>query len=144
VATPQVDVVGLRALARDITRASAPGGALDAAMTQAGEQVMSPIASQTRAAVPRRSGRLAASVRVAQSLMGATVSMGGDDVAYAGPVEFGGWPEGRQYLSSGRYLFPAFEPLPGQAIPAYTAALQRALDSINWTNQTTNAESVHD
>jgi hypothetical protein len=140
-----VQMVGLAALARDVARAAAPGGALDQATSEAAATAMDPVASQTRSSVPTgNTGRLSGSVRVTRSRSGAAARMGDEGVLYAGPVEFGGWPEGRVYLANGRYLFPAGAPLEGSAPQLLSDALQRALDGFAWTNTTTNPESVHD
>jgi len=69
------------------------------------ESVAEQRANMVRAAVPRVSGRLAASVTAAPSSSGAFAGMGGPDVQYAGWIEFGG-TRGRPYMPEGRYLFP--------------------------------------
>jgi hypothetical protein len=141
VAAPGAQLVGLNALARDAGRLCAHGGALDNSLSQAGRTVLEPVAAQTRSSYPSVSGTLAASVTVTTSRSGAAVRV---EAIYAGPVDFGGWPPGRDYVASGRYLFPAGEQADASAVDAYGAATQRALDGFAWTNATTSAESVHD
>jgi hypothetical protein len=141
VATPGAQLVGLNALARDGGRLCAHSGALDQSLSQAGRTVLEPVASQTRSAYPNVSGTLASSVTLTTSRSGAAVRV---EAIYAGAVDFGGWPPGRDYVASGRYLFPAGAQMDASGPEAYSAATQRALDGFAWTNATTNAESVHD
>ena len=62
-------------------------------------------AATVRARVPRRSGRLAASVRVEQG-EGARASVKmGEGVVYARWIEYGGG-RGRPYRKGGRYVYP--------------------------------------
>jgi hypothetical protein len=135
-------LVGLAAFARDGNRLCASGGALDRSLSQAGQAVLEPIAAQVRSAYPRgKTGRLAGSVKVAGVPTGAALTV---DVVYAGPVDFGGYPAGRPYIASGRYLFPAASALPESATEAYSAGVQRAVDGFGWTNETSNPGAVHD
>jgi hypothetical protein len=140
-AAPGAQLVGLNALANDGRRLCAPGGALDHSLSQAGRTVLEPVAAQTRSSYPNVSGTLAASVVTTTSRSGAAVRV---EAVYAGPVDFGGWPPGRDYVSSGRYLFPAGAGVDSSALDAYGAASQRALDGFAWTNATASAGSVHD
>jgi len=68
-------------------------------------------ADETRIRLPRKTGRLAGSVRVANRKgRRQRVSMGRAKVPYAGWIEFGGnRPHPRPFISEGRYLFPAAE-----------------------------------
>jgi hypothetical protein len=141
---PTVAVVGLRALTRDVNKLCENAGELNKELSQAGRTAAEPVAQATTSELPIVSGRLASSVRVSATRSGAAVRMGRASVPWAGPVEFGGWPHGREYLADGRYLFPAAKSLAEQSAQLYSEAAQRALDSFNWTNETTNAEAVHD
>jgi hypothetical protein len=69
------------------------------------EQVAGRRASMVRAAVPRVTGRMAASVTAAPFASGALVGVGDTSAPYSGWVEFGG-TRGRPYVPEGRYLFP--------------------------------------
>ena len=89
-------------------------------------------------------GTMADSVRVSATRTGAAVRMGSAALPYAGPLEFGGWPDGREFVSNGRYLFPAAKRLATDVASLYSDALQRGLDAFPWSNITTNAEAVHD
>jgi hypothetical protein len=149
-AVPQVGVVGVRALLRDLERAGEPTGPLVAALKQAGTEAATPVADAARAAMPRvdtslhPAGTLAGDIRVTATKTGAAVRMGRASIRYAGPVEFGGYPAGRPYLPQGRYLFPAATRLGPEAARTYSDALEAALARMSWTNQTTSPGSVHD
>lgn len=75
------------------------------------------LATATRAAVPKISGRLAGSITVRPNPAGATLEMG---TIYAGWVEYGG-TRGRQYVPRGRYL--------GRGLPAATLTHARLTDA---------------
>jgi hypothetical protein len=64
------------------------------------------VADLVRARVPHVSGKLASKVRGSATTRGAAVRVNLD---YAGPVEFGGYPKGREFVKKGRYIFPAAE-----------------------------------
>jgi phage gpG-like protein len=77
---------------------------IDQGAGSAFRSVADQVATMVRTRVPRRSGRLAASVLADQADEGALVGLG-DGVPYAGWIEFGG-TRGRPYVPSGRYLYP--------------------------------------
>lgn len=132
-----VEVVGADALAHDLARFSSPQGALSASLDRAGRQAIEPVAAAVRSSLPRDSGALAGSVRVGNEPAGASVTEG-EGLLYAGPVDFGGWPEGREYIAAGRYLFPAFAHVEPTAVDLYSSATQRALDSFSWSHTGTS------
>lgn len=135
-----VDVLGLRALMRDLKRLADPrAGDLAAALAQAGRQAAQPVADAVRSAYPSKSGRLAGSVRVTGSRSGAAVRVGRKNVAYAGPVDFGGYPGDRPYIASGRYLYPAMLAQQTQVVAAYQQAVTAAVNQFDWTNTGTAA-----
>jgi hypothetical protein len=142
--TPTVDVIGLRALVRDANKLCADAGPLNRALSAAGRAAAEPVAAATRSSLPDVTGQLKGSVRVGATRSGASVRMGSSSVVYAGPVEFGGYPGDRPFHASGRYLFPAARTWASTASELYTAAAQRAFDTFAWSNETTNAEAVHD
>jgi hypothetical protein len=141
---PTVAVIGLNALNRDIKRATDNAGPIYAVMSQAGRSAADPVAAQARGSYPSVTGRLASDVRVTATRSGAAVRVGRSSVPYAGPVDFGGWPEGRQFMTNGRYLFPAASSLASEAAQLYDEALQRGFNDFNWTNTTNEAGSVRD
>jgi hypothetical protein len=134
-AAPTVAVVGMSALRRDVGRLTGDAGPLNAKLRDAGRQAAEPVAAATRETVPRDSGTLEGTVRVTASKTGAAVRMGYARVPYAGPVDFGGWPEGREYEAGGRYLFPAAQSLAEKAAALYATATQKAIDGFAWTNE---------
>lgn len=134
------EVVGVAALEADTRRLTAEGGPLDRALSAGAMSPMDQVAAAVRSTLPRDSGDLAGTVKVQTVPTGAGVSLG-EGLLYAGPVDFGGWPEGRQYVSGGRYLFPAFANVDSAAVDAYSKATQRALDGFGWTN---TGDTAHD
>ena len=141
---PTVGIVGMSALRRDVKRLTDDAGALNKALSAAGRTALQPVAAAVRSSVPQVSGRLSSDVRVLASRTGASVRMGRASLPYAGPVDFGGWPEGREYMADGRYLFPAADALGETAASDYSTAAQQALDAFGWTNETNTAEAVRD
>jgi hypothetical protein len=128
-------------------------GPMYAALKQAGHVIAEPIASNTRAALPRgerTTGQLQGDVRVSVTRTGAGVRMGRKSVPYAGWVEFGGTRRephatSREYVSSGRYLFPAAASVTPGAVEEYGRALEAVFDSSRvWTNTGSDPGSVHD
>jgi hypothetical protein len=145
--TPTVDVVGLRALARDIKRAGDVASPLNDVLKDAGRQAAAPVAAAAQGALPtvdtadHAAGAMAGTVRVGAQRTGAVVRMGRKSLPYAGPLEFG-WPShGRPYLANGRYLFPAARSLATDSAERYSDALQRGFNEYPWTNE---SEAVHD
>jgi hypothetical protein len=146
---PQVAMVGLRALQRDLRKLTSDQGALNRAFAQAGQAAAEPVAASARSVVPTDSGRLAGSIRVRKMRSGAGVAMGTSAVRWAGWVEFGGTRRAphrssRPYDPRGRYLFPAGLTLGSTGAEIYASALTKALEAVPWTNETTDAVAVHD
>jgi hypothetical protein len=146
---PQVAMVGMRALRRDIRQlAEDEQSALYAAIKQAGKDAAEPVAARARSAIPSRTGRLAGTVRTSGTKTGATVRMGYKSVPYGGWLEFGGTrPDGssREYIATGRYLFPAASGLAPVSADLYARALSRVFSSSSsWTNTTNDPGAVHD
>lgn len=134
----------MRALRRDVTRLTGDAGPLNRALSDAGRQAAEPIAERVRSTLPTDTGTLAGDVRVTASRTGAAVRVGRASIPYAGAVDFGGYPEGRPYQGSGRYLFPAAGDLASTAAELYADGTQKAIDAFAWSNMTTNPEGVHD
>jgi hypothetical protein len=142
-------MVGLNALKRDLVKAAADRGVVNAAFSKAGTQAMQPIAGAVRGSLPHGTGRLAGDVRVSATRSGGSLRVGRASVRYAGFVDFGGrrrapHESSRDYTPNGRYLFPAARRLAGEASQLYTDALQQAIDAIAWTNSTNDGGAVHD
>lgn len=85
---PNVRVEGIGELSRQLEAAGVQVADLRAAFSGIAEE------GRTLAAgfAPRRSGRLAASIRASKSRNYATVSAGGRGIRYAGPINYG-WPK---------------------------------------------------
>jgi hypothetical protein len=146
---PQVAVIGLRALNRDIQKLADDRGPLNKLMAQAGRRAAEPVAAVTRSTLPQDSGRLAGDVRVTGSRSGAGVRMGRASIRYAGWVEFGGHrktPHGstRPYQPRGRYLFPAAFQMAAVSADLYAAAVSTGFATYRWTNSGADGTTVHD
>jgi hypothetical protein len=146
---PQVSIVGMRALRRDISKMTADAGPLYAALRAAGRTAAEPVAAVTRSALPQVSGHLAGDVRVTATKSGAGVRMGRASLRYAPWIEFGGRRKTphesfRAYDPRGRYLFPSAIQLQAVSARLYANAVQNALDHFQWTNETADPGGVHD
>jgi hypothetical protein len=86
------------------------------------KDVADDVVADVRPKLPRRTGRLAASLRATQTPDGAQVAMGGRDAPHGEWIERGG-SRGRPLVPRGRYLGPAIE----QAGPAVAQAVEKAV-----------------
>ena len=149
-AAPQVGIVGVSALLRDLTKLGDPNvGDLAKAFSAAGKKAAEPVAALARSNLPKVDDTLSGDVRTSGTRTGATVRMGRASIPYAGWIEFGGARREphysyRTYDARGRYLFPAAGQLKSTAADLYSKAAQEALDAYNWTNQTGDGSGVHD
>jgi hypothetical protein len=154
---PQVAVVGLRALNRDLGRIVADRGPLDKAMADAGRWAAQPVAAAARAAVPHESGRLnpneryslEGDIRVSATRSGAAVRVGRKAVPYAGWIEFGGTRHRphdsvRVFTPAGTFLYPAARNLRQTAARLYAEAVTATFANYHWTNTGTDPGGVHD
>jgi hypothetical protein len=103
------------------------------------ENIADQVASSARGGVPRESGALAASIGVERDGDDVLAVMGGEDVPYAGWIEFGGVREGRgggqaerDYISEGRYLYPAALDAEPVLIAAGTKAAEDEIRRQRW------------
>jgi hypothetical protein len=96
-----VELVGLDTAGRDMRQWAAE---LGPAVTKQAASLAETVRSQVQGEVPVLTGTLAASVEVIEDADGIGVSIG-DDVPYAGWIEFGG-SRGRDLVPEGRYLYP--------------------------------------
>lgn len=148
---PVVDVVGMKALRKDINRLTTDiSGPLYKALSAAGKRAVEPVAVRARSSVPHVSGDLAGTIRSGGTRTGGNVRMGKAAIPYAGFVEFGGTrPQGptdraaRPFIPTGRYLFPAAYTEQPAVTSLYNDELE-GLFSRNdiWTNG--GASSPHD
>jgi hypothetical protein len=146
---PQVALVGLSSLRRDMAKLTGNAGPLVDAMKKAGAIAAEPVAATARGDLPQLTGRLAGDVRVSATKTGASVRMGRASLRYAGWVEFGGTrrvphTSTRPYDPRGRYLFPAAVSMAARSADLYSAEITKALDGFTWTNETNDPGAVHD
>ena len=119
----RVEVTGARELARTLKRAGVNVNDMKDANQRTGEIVV-------RAAggvVPRRTGRLASSIRPSRMQAGVTIRAGGASLPYAG-VQHYGWPRhhivGRMFITA-----PAADTEPVW-VENYFRELQKIIDTI--------------
>lgn len=150
-AAPQVGIIGVKALLKDLNAIGADTGPLAKAFSAAGKKAVAPVATLARSSLPQSNDILAGDIRTSGTRTGASVRMGRARVPWAGWVEFGGTrPQGpsdrsaRPYRPSGRYLFPAAEQLRTTVADLYSAEAQKMLDSFPWTNKASEGGAVHD
>lgn len=139
------ELVGTRALSRDLGRFAGRAGELERAMREGHQRAVQPVAAAARSSVPSDTGTLAASVGDWMDEDDPTGWQAGyDGVDYAGPVDMGGWPPTRPYSAGGRYMFPAASGVDTAAASLDADRIDAALGSFGWTNTTDNPEAVHD
>ena len=142
---PVVDVIGARALRRDLQRLGEAGGAILEEIKVAGRTAAEPVVTKARSAWPISDlahAHHADSLRVIGVKTGATVAEGGRRYGGTGWLEFGG-NRGRDYIPAGRFLFPAAAGLAPVVAELYSAGVQKALDlGSSWTNTTSEAKAV--
>lgn len=123
---PLVRVDGLGKLQRALRQ-------LDADTTDlkdANAAAASLVAAAASARAPRRTGRLAASIRGNRATSRATVRGGGARVPYAGPVHWG-WPSRR--IEAQPFITDAAQATESMWLPLYERDLSRAVDKVGGT-----------
>lgn len=70
------------------------------------DKVAEPVAARIRAKVPAPTGWWRDRIKAGATQKAAYVQWGRASVPYAAPVEFGGWPRGREFVKEGRYVWP--------------------------------------
>lgn len=113
-AKPVVEVRGIGELNRALRRFS---GDLPDALKAGFLGTIRASVPSLAAPIPRRTGRLAGTVRAGATKKTALVRIG-QSVPYAGSAIFGGWPPGRPYDPQGRGLFAAAQSLEPRALAA--------------------------
>lgn len=116
-------VEGLDNLIRTMRRAGRDIADLKDAHQRAGEIV----ASEAQAIAPRRSGRLAGTIRAAKQVRRAQVSAGRASVPYAGPIHWG-WPS--RNIEPQPFLSDAAQNTESRWTDGYRQDVQRALDKV--------------
>jgi hypothetical protein len=119
----QLQVEGLDTLVRTMRRAGVDISELKDAHTRAA----SIVASEAAARAPRRSGRLAGSIRPAKQVKRARVMAGGASVPYAGPIHWG-WPA--RNIPANPFMTEAAQGTEPEWTRAYLEDVQKALDNV--------------
>lgn len=118
-----VRVEGLRELRRGLRQL----GEDTADLKEANAAAAAIVASAAAARAPRRTGRLAATVKGNRAVGRATVRGGGARVPYAGPVHWG-WPA--RHIDGQPFVVDAAQATEPVWLPAYQQALDRAVDRV--------------
>jgi hypothetical protein len=118
-----VKVEGLATLVRTMRKA----GEDLADLKDANARAAAIVVGRASATAPRRSGRLAASVRGTRAAGRARVQAGRASVPYAGPIHFG-WPARR--IAAQPFLSDAARATEPQWLPTYVKDVQAALDKV--------------
>lgn len=122
--TTSVSVQGLSRLRRDLRKAGEGLEDLKAANAAAAAIV----AAAAEARAPRRTGRLAASVRGNRAASRASVSAGRASVPYAGPIHYG-WPA--RHIEAQPFVIDAAQATESAWLPAYERDLDRVAHSLD-------------
>lgn len=116
--TDQVSVRGVRELARSLRQFE--GGVAD--LRDANEKVGKIVAEDAKRRVPRRSGKLAGTIRATRAPHRVKIGAGGARAVY-GPVIHWGWPA--RHIRRSAFLTEAAAATRPQWIDAYTADIDR-------------------
>jgi hypothetical protein len=119
-----VKIEGLDELVRTMKRAGVDVSELKEAHIRAAEIV----ATAAAQIAPRRSGRLADSIRPAKQVKRARIMAGGARVPYANPIHWG-WPS--RNIEASLFISNAAQSSEPQWKAAYLEAVQAALDKVH-------------
>lgn len=120
---PTITVAGGRQLRATMRRA----GVELTDLTDANRAVASTVATAAAPSTPRRTGRLAASVRPGATQTQAIVRAGGAALPYALPIHWG-WP--RRHITAQPWLSRAAQDTEPGWLPIYQTAIDRIIDKI--------------
>lgn len=120
---PGVRVEGLDNLVRTMNRAKVDISELKEAHRAAGEIV----AREAGARAPRRSGKLAGTLRASKQARRAQVLLGRTSVPYAGPIHWG-WPA--RGIAANPFVSEAAQHTEPVWLPLYLKDMQHALDKV--------------
>jgi phage gpG-like protein len=121
----QIQVEGLRELQRALRQAA--DTELPKELRQVNKQVAERVVSAALTRVPRRTGRLAASIKPVGSNLSASVKAGGARVPYAAAIHWG-WR--KRNIAPRPFLVDAADAVARDVADAYVKALDRLLDRI--------------
>jgi HK97 gp10 family phage protein len=119
----RLEVQGLDTLVRTMRKAGEDLGDLKAANARAGEIV----AAAASAMAPRRTGKLAASVRASKQAKRAQVVAGRAAVPYAAPIHWG-WPS--RHIDPQPFMSQAAQATEPQWLPQYKEDIDKVLDQV--------------
>lgn len=119
-----VRVDGLRRLGRDLRRI---GPEAIENLKRANAAAAALVASAASSRAPRRTGRLASSVRGNRAANRAVVSAGSAALPYAGPIHYG-WPA--RSIEPQPFVIDAAQATEPAWLPLYAADVDRALDVV--------------
>ena len=120
---PGIQVTGLRQVVRSLEKLGASAADLKSAFKRIGTVV----ANEAKSIVPRRSGRLADSIKPSNTKNKSVVRAGGARVPYAGVIHFGGY----HGITAQPFLTEALDHKQGEAkrlMESELGALVRRLD----------------
>jgi hypothetical protein len=86
------------------------------------------VAERAQATAPRRSGKLAASVRANRAASGSAIVAGRASVPYAGPIHWG-WR--RRRIEPNPWISEAAQATEPQWVAVYTDGVQAVMDNVN-------------
>ena len=118
-----MELRGARELATGLRKAGADMKDLRAVNKQAAQVV----APEAKSLAPRRSGRLANSVRAGATQKAGVVRAGSKRVPYAGPINYG-WP--RRHIKPTRFMNRAAKNTEPEWAKVYRDAVQKIIDRI--------------
>jgi hypothetical protein len=118
-----IRVEGLDALVRSMRKAGVDISELKAAHIRAGQIV----ADRAAELAPRRSGRLAGSIRPAKQAKRARIQAGSAKVAYANPIHWG-WPS--RNIEASLFISRAAQETEAEWSKPYFEDVQAALDNV--------------
>jgi len=118
---PVVKLEGGKQLRRHLKRIA--DGAQD--MKEANARVAALVAAESARAAPRRTGRLAATLRGNKAVGKAVVTAGRAAVPYANPIHWG-WP--KRHIKRNPFVWDTAQRTQSTWLPIYEAELQRLVD----------------
>jgi hypothetical protein len=111
---------------------------LDHLLAPHAPDIASQSVEQLAGAVPYLTGALSESARFEPADQDGelyALALGGDDVPYAGWIEFGG-SRGREFVAEGRYMEPTAIATADETLRAISSASQDVINAYPWTGPT--------
>jgi hypothetical protein len=135
---PTIKVEGARELAQALYNAR--DKELKKELRKVYRQSAQTVVRDARPRVPKRSGRLAKTLKAASSITRGWVTAGSNEVPYAGPIHFG-WPSrpnsARDWrggpIAPNPFLWDALDARRGEVQDAFEKGVQAVVDKVNRT-----------